>query len=124
MRKEQLCVYLYKNCRGKKKCASAKAIRSDLHMSENELRKHVNRLRRECIPIGSSSNGYYFAETAAEVYDTIKNLRRIRDGIDAAITGLECSMISFRAVTAPEKLHPVGRRQGQAPVDHRTPCPG
>ena len=92
MRKEQLCVYLYKNCRGKKKCASAKAIRSDLHMSENELRKHVNRLRRECIPIGSSSNGYYFAETAAEVYDTIKNLR----GIDAAITGLECSMISFR----------------------------
>ena len=54
------------------------------------------RLRRECIPIGSSSNGYYFAETAAEVYDTIKNLRRIRDGIDAAITGLECSMISFR----------------------------
>ena len=96
MRKEQLCVYLYKNCRGKKKCASAKAFRSDLHMSENELRKHVNRLRRECIPIGSSSNGYYFAETAAEVYDTIKNLRRIRDGIDAAITGLECSMISFR----------------------------
>lgn len=96
MRKEQLCVYLYKNCRGKKKCASAKAIRSDLHMSENELRKHVNRLRRECIPIGSSSNGYYFAETAAEVYDTIKSLRRIRDGIDAAITGLECSMISFR----------------------------
>ncbi len=55
-----------------------KAIRSDLHMSENELRKHVNRLRRECIPIGSSSNGYYFAETAAEVYDTIKNLRRIQ----------------------------------------------
>ena len=39
-------------------------------MSENELRKHVNRLRRECIPIGSSSNGYYFAETAAEVYES------------------------------------------------------
>lgn len=96
MRKEQLCVYLYKNCRGKKKCVSARTIQADLHMSENELRKHVNRLRRECIPIGSSSNGYYFAETAAEVYDTIKNLRRIRDGIDAAITGLGCSMISFR----------------------------
>ena len=75
---------------------SARTIQADLHMSENELRKHVNWLRRECIPIGSSSNGYYFAETAAEVYDTIKNLRRIRDGIDAAITGLECSMISFR----------------------------
>lgn len=77
MRKEQLCVYLYKNCRGKKRCVSARTIQADLHMSENELRKHVNRLRRECIPIGSSSNGYYFAETAAEVYDTIKNLRRI-----------------------------------------------
>lgn len=96
MRKEELCVYLYKNCRGKKKCASAKEIRSALRMSENELRKHVNRLRRECIPIGSSATGYYFAETAAEVYDTIKNLRQMRDGIDAAITGLECSMISFR----------------------------
>ena len=46
---------------------SARTIQTDLHMSENELRKHVNRLRRECIPIGSSSNGYYFAETAAEV---------------------------------------------------------
>ena len=66
MRKEQLCVYLYKNCRGKKRCVSARTIQADLHMSENELRKHVNRLRRECIPIGSSSNGYYFAETAAE----------------------------------------------------------
>ena len=96
MRKEQLCVYLYKNCRGKKKCANAKITRPDLHMSENDLRKHATRPRRECIPIGSSSNGYYFAETAAEVYNTIKNLRRIRDGIDAAITGLECSMISFR----------------------------
>lgn len=96
MRKEQLCVYLYKNCRGKQKCANAKKLQAELHMSENEIRKHVNRLRRECIPIGSNANGYYFAATAAEVYDTIKNLRRMREGLDAAITGLECSMESFK----------------------------
>lgn len=96
MRKEQLCVYLYENCRGKRKCVSSKKLQTELHMGENEIRKYVNRLRRECIPIGSNTNGYYFAATAAEVYDTIKNLRRMREGLDAAITGLECSMESFK----------------------------
>lgn len=96
MKKEQICVYLYKNYRGKRKSVNSKKISSELHMSENEIRKHVNRLRRECIPIGSNSTGYYFAATAAEVYDTIKNLRRMREGLDAAISGLERSMDSFK----------------------------
>ena len=39
--------------------------------------------------------GYYYAQTAGEVYSTIRNLKKMRSGLDAAITGLEQSLHSF-----------------------------
>lgn len=38
------------------------------------LHEMVNHLRQEGHPIGSSQNGYFYAETASEVYVTIQNL--------------------------------------------------
>ena len=39
----------------------------------------------------------YFAETAAEVYDTIRGLQKMRSGLDAAISGLERALEKFDA---------------------------
>ena len=55
----------------------------------------MNRLRREGVPIGSSADGYYYAVTAGEVYSTIRQLRAMANGLEAAIVGLENALNSF-----------------------------
>jgi len=64
-------------------------------MSENELRSQISRLRREAIPIASSGAGYFYAETAGEIYTTIRRLEKMRRGLDAAIEGLEEALNRF-----------------------------
>ena len=92
MKKDELSSYLKVSCTGAKNARSACELRSALRMSENELRRNVNRLRREGVPIASDSRGYYYAETAGEIYSTIRNLKKLDSGLNAAISGLEASM--------------------------------
>lgn len=95
MKKDALKEYLYHNCPGRGKTISGERLRRVLHTSENELRKAVNRLRREGVPIASDQHGYYYAKTAGEAYATIRSLEKMRAGLDAAITGLESSLNAF-----------------------------
>ena len=46
-------------------------------------------------PIASDQTGYFYAQTAGEVYATIQNLKKMRAGLDAAIRGLERSLDDF-----------------------------
>ena len=66
-----------------------------LDVSGNELRKQVNALRREGVPIASSGEGYFYAENAAEIYATIRSLQKMRQGLDTAIAGLEQALEKF-----------------------------
>lgn len=66
-----------------------------LGISGNELRRKINRLRQEAVPIAADRRGYYYAETAAEVYATIRSLEKMRSGLDAAISGLERALENF-----------------------------
>lgn len=95
MKKDELRYHLLHSCLGRKRAVSATRLRVAIHVSENELRKAVNRLRREGVPIASDQTGYYYAQTAGEVYSTIKHLKKMRSGLDAAIEGLEGSLDSF-----------------------------
>ena len=52
-------------------------------------------LERDTVPIAADQRGYYYAETAAEVYDTIRSLQKMRGGLDAAISGLERALEKF-----------------------------
>ena len=52
-------------------------------------------MRREGVPIASDQTGYYYAQTAGEVYGTIRTLKKMCSGLDAAITGLERSLNGF-----------------------------
>ena len=83
MREELFAGYLKKNCAGRRKIMSGRALEKALHMSGNELRKQVNKLRRKGVPIASNQDGYFYAVSAGEVYATIKQLQKIVVKINA-----------------------------------------
>ena len=95
MKKEQLHEYLRTVCPGRKKVVGSATLRSVLRVSDTELRKLVNRLRREGVPVASSRDGYFYAVTAGEVYTTIRQLKKMSSGLEAAIQGLESTLDRF-----------------------------
>ena len=95
MKTETIARYLQNGCMGQKKAVSSGELERVLAISGNELRKKINLLRRRAIPIAADQHGYYYAETAGEVYATIRSLQKMRDGLNAAIAGLERSLGSF-----------------------------
>lgn len=94
-REEQLLAYLKGVCPGRAYRVNGKELERALHLSGTDLRKHVNRLRRRGVPIASDRSGYFYARTAGEVYTTIRQLRVMANGLEAAIHGLEQALDSF-----------------------------
>lgn len=95
MNKEKVYGYLCAYCVGRKRAASSQALEKLMNISGNELRKQVNALRRETVPIASNGEGYFYAENAADIYATIRSLQKMRRGLDTAIEGLEKAMEKF-----------------------------
>jgi biotin operon repressor len=95
MREEKLVVYLKNYCYGREKAVRSAELERILDISGTDLRKLINRLRRKGVPIGSCPEGYYYARTAGEVYSTIRQLRGMVNGLEAAIHGLEQSLDAF-----------------------------
>ena len=57
MNKDLVRGYLHAQCLGKGKAVPSQALEQALNLSGNSLRKQVNRLRREGVPIASCSRG-------------------------------------------------------------------
>lgn len=95
MTNETIARYLEIGCKGRANVVSSRELERTLGISGNELRRRINRLRRDTVPIAADQRGYYYAETAAEVYDTIRSLQKMRCGLDAAISGLEHALEKF-----------------------------
>lgn len=95
MTNETIARYLEIGCKGRANVISSRELERALSISGNELRRRVNRLRRDTVPIAADQRGYYYAETAAEVYDTIRSMQKMRGGLDAAIAGLERALEKF-----------------------------
>lgn len=95
MRQDDLRNHLKTHCAGRKKATKSAELERRLHMSGNDLRKLVNRLRKKGVPIASGREGYYYATTAGEVYSTIRQLREMEHGLQEAIRGLETALDSF-----------------------------
>ena len=95
MREEKLRAYLKGTCAGRKYRVSGAELEQVLGINGTDLRKLVNRLRRKAVPIASSREGYFYASNAAELYSTIRQLKEMRTGLDAAICGLEQAMETF-----------------------------
>lgn len=92
---DMVCIYLKHNCYGKHGGKKSCDIERSLGIGKSDLRKRVNRLRRQGVPIASSQRGYFYAETAGEVYATIRYLKEMAKGLEAAILGLEAAMEHF-----------------------------
>ena len=95
MNDETLRVYLKNNCYGKSHRIAGSTLEQQLSMCGSDLRKRISRLRRKGVPIASSREGYFYASNAAELYSTIRQLKEMRAGLDAAICGLEQAMETF-----------------------------
>lgn len=74
MTKETVALYLENGFKGRRNVISSRELERVLGISGNELRRRINLLRRDTVPIAADQRGYYFAETAAEVYATITAL--------------------------------------------------
>lgn len=95
MKKEVLKEHLKAQCTGRKNTVTGAVLAQAIHVNGNDLRRLVNRLRQEGVPIASSREGYYYAATAGEVYSTIRQLRRMVRGLESAISGLERALERF-----------------------------
>ena len=95
MREERLLAYLKAVCPGRACRTGGKELERVLGISAADLRKAVHRLRRRGEPIASDRNGYFYAQTAGEVYATIRLLRQMASGLEAAIRGLEQALDRF-----------------------------
>ena len=95
MQDDVLLQYLKTACAGKKSLRSGKSLQNTFRISGNELRRRIHRLRCWGLPIAANRDGYYYAETAGELYTTIRQLEKLRSGVEAAIRGLEAAMDKF-----------------------------
>ena len=94
-REEQLLSYLKDNCLGRARRIEGKELRGALGLGRADLHKYVSGLRKKKKPVASDRNGYFYAQTAGEIYSTIRFLKKIRAGLDAVIRGLEESLDDF-----------------------------
>ena len=95
MASEQLKNHLKNNCHGRRNAVKSLELESALNVSGNELRRQVNRLRRNRVPICSGPEGYFYARNAGEIYATIRSLKDMMYGLSKAIDGLEAALESF-----------------------------
>lgn len=96
MHLEKLASYLREHCYGRQHSMQSAQLERALRKKGSALRKQIHRLRQKGCPIASDRNGYYYAASAAEVYQTIRQLRIMARGLEKAIRGLELALEQFQ----------------------------
>ena len=96
MKKEELLLeYLKSVCPGRDRVQKSTRLERALQTNGAGLCRLVHRLRKRGEPIASSSDGYFYAVNAGELYATIQKLKRMVRGLEAAIRGLEGALERF-----------------------------
>ena len=127
---EALAEYLALYHKGEVNAVTSRELECSFQMRGSELRREINALRGDGIPICSFEGGYYYAATAEELERTIRQLRsRIKEiafaerGLSSALPDYVDTPVSFLSrwmgVTPLEQLYPMGGRQEQAAVDYQ-----
>ena len=86
----------------------ASAVRDD-------ERKLVNKLRRKSVPICSGRDGYFYAKNAGDIVRTIRALRVMIKGLQAAVDGLLAALDKFEE-TGSWQGSPPGEKGGEDTV--------
>lgn len=95
-KEKELLHYLKKHCPGRENAISGKQLKKMLRVRDVGLRNMVHNLRVDGVPICSDRTGYFYPANAWEVIATIGHLRRMRDGVEESIRGLEKATGAFR----------------------------
>ena len=95
MASDQLKNNIKHTCLGRKNAVKSQELEAALHISGNELRRQVNRLRQKKVPVCSGPEGYFYARNAGEIYTTIRSLKDMMYGLSQAVDGLEGALESF-----------------------------
>lgn len=72
----------------RKNPVSNKEICSQLNINEVTVRHHINKARREGIPICSCTSGYYYSEDKSDILETIDSLMHRTISVEKAVRGL------------------------------------
>lgn len=72
---ELIAWYLYHFHSGERRVVSSRELESEFQVRGPDLRRIINSLRGNGIPICSSDKGYFYAETEEELDRTIQQLR-------------------------------------------------
>lgn len=95
MKEEQLTAYLKGAYKGRQSTIKSVELERVLHMSGTDLRKLVNKLRRKSVPICSGRDGYFYAKNAGDILRTIRKLKIMIKGLQAAVDGLIAALDKF-----------------------------
>ena len=95
MREEKLIAYLKGAFKGRRRTIKSAELEHAMEMSGTDLRKLVNKLRRKAVPICSGADGYFYAKTAGDIIRTIRALRVMIKGLQAAVDGLVAALDKF-----------------------------
>ena len=123
---EALAEYLALYHKGEVNAVTSRELECSFQMRGSELRREINALRGDGIPICSFEGGYYYAATAEELERTIRQLRsriNMRSVACPALcrtmwTPVRC-LSRWMGVMPLEQLYSLGGRQEQAAVDHQ-----
>ena len=85
---ETLAEYLDRYHKGEANAVTSRELEYTFQMRGSELRREINALRGDGIPICSFEGGYYYAATAEELQHTIRQLRSRIAKIAVAERGL------------------------------------
>lgn len=115
-----IAAYLKTYHKGAERVVSSRELEAAFQIRGPDLRRLINSLRGDGVPICSSASGYYYAGTEEELRRTIRQLRSRIKKIAHAERGLTKALeqpstadrypFRWRAVIPLEKLHPLGGR--------------
>lgn len=83
-----ICKYLQQHHTGEEKAVCSQDLQRLFSLGGRTLRRQINRLRQEGIPICSGPAGYYYAANQREINRTVCRLNRLVTSVSNARTGL------------------------------------
>lgn len=87
-KKSAIQEYLQKHHTGEQKAVCSKELQRLFSLDGRSLRRKVNRLRQEGVPICSGAAGYYYAASQQEINETVNRLNHMVTRVSNARTGL------------------------------------
>lgn len=87
-KRTEICLYLKDHHTGNSNSIHSRELQRVFQIDGRNLRRKINRLRQDGVPICSDNTGYYYAETEQEVRNTVFRLNELSTKIGRAKDGM------------------------------------